>query len=72
MRDYIERAGAEFRAFPASVDIDLRDMITVFPQVRNIQPGLQMSRFYLERFIDCIPGQHEGLMRVLREHSFER
>jgi UDP:flavonoid glycosyltransferase YjiC (YdhE family) len=67
MRDRIERVGAEFRAFPGLANVDLRDPNSAFSGVKNIQPGLEMSRFLLERFVDCIPDQYEGLMQVLRE-----
>jgi MGT family glycosyltransferase len=67
MRDRIESVGAEFRAFPAPADIDFRDPTSAFSGVEDIPPGLRMSRFLLERFIDYIPSQYEGLVRVLRE-----
>jgi MGT family glycosyltransferase len=70
MRQRIEAAGATFHPFPKEADLDFRNMAAVFPEYRNIPPGLEMSRFYLERvFIDSIPGQHEGLKRVLRDFS---
>lgn len=68
MRGPIEAAGATFYPFPKAADRDYRDMVAVFPEYESIAPGLEMSRFYLERvFIDPIPAQDEGLRRVLRE-----
>jgi MGT family glycosyltransferase len=68
MRDRIERAGARFRAFPAPADFDGRDIAGAFPEYRHTPPGLEMSRFYLERvFIDSIPAQHRGLQEALRD-----
>ncbi|OSI71561.1 MULTISPECIES: glycosyltransferase [Bradyrhizobium] len=70
MRSAIEGAGATFYPFPDAIDRDYRDMAAVFPDYKDIPPGLEMSRFYLERvFIDPIPAQDEGLKRVLSEFS---
>jgi MGT family glycosyltransferase len=70
MRGQIEGAGATFHPFPKAIDRDYRDMVAIFPEYKNIAPGLEMSRFYLERvFIDPIPAQDEGLKRVLSEFS---
>jgi UDP:flavonoid glycosyltransferase YjiC (YdhE family) len=70
MRGQIEGAGATFYPFPKAIDRDYRDMVAVFPEYKNIAPGLEMSRFYLERvFIDPIPAQDEGLKRVLSEFA---
>jgi MGT family glycosyltransferase len=70
MRGPIEGAGATFYPFPKVIDRDYRDMVAVFPEYKNIVPGLEMSRFYLERvFIDSIAAQDEGLNRVLSEFS---
>jgi MGT family glycosyltransferase len=70
MRGPIEASGATFYPFPKAIDRDYRDMVAVFPEYKNITPGLEMSRFYLERvFIDAIPAQDEGLRRVLGEFS---
>lgn len=66
MRDRIEGAGATFYPFPEAADLDLRDAVAAFPALKKIPPGIEMSRFYLERFIDFIPAQHQGLKRVLR------
>jgi MGT family glycosyltransferase len=70
MRHTIQAAGATFHPFPKSADRDYRDMVAVFPEYRDIAPGLEMSRFYLEHvFIDPIPAQDEGLKQVLAEFS---
>jgi MGT family glycosyltransferase len=68
LRGRIEGIGAEFRPFPAGADIDLRDIISVVPELKNMQPGPEWRRVALERvFVDTIPGQHEGLQQVLRD-----
>src|SRR5262249_48260372 len=60
--------GAQFRAFPAGADIDLRDIISVVPELRTIPPGPEWRRLAVERvFVDTIPAQHEGLRQVLRD-----
>jgi MGT family glycosyltransferase len=68
MRDCIEGVGAEFRAFPAGADLDLRDRDALFPEWKNLPPGPELLRFALEHvFVDTIQPQHEGLRQVLRE-----
>ena len=68
MRDRIEASGAKFCAFPPEADLDLRNVLAVFPELANISPGLEMSRFYSERgLIDPMRAQHEGLLQVLRD-----
>ncbi len=62
MRSRIEAIGAEFRPFPAQADLDLHDIAAVFPpEIKNISPGAEMSRFYMEHvFIDPIPAQYSA------------
>ncbi|MGC1304998.1 MAG: nucleotide disphospho-sugar-binding domain-containing protein [Caulobacteraceae bacterium] len=68
MRDHIEAIGADFRPFPGAADLDLRNISAVFPEIKNIPPGEEMSRFYMERvFIDPIPAQHAALRRTLQD-----
>jgi MGT family glycosyltransferase len=68
MRSRIEVIGARFRPFPRQADLDLRDIAVAFPEIKNIHPGAEMSRFYMERvFIDPIPAQYSGLREVLRD-----
>ena len=66
-RERIENIGAEFRAFPAGADFDLRDFDSVAPELKNIPPGLEWLRVAMERvFVDAIPAQHDGVQQVLR------
>jgi MGT family glycosyltransferase len=68
VRGRIEAAGATFHAFPPEADLDFRDMVGTFPEIRHIPPGPELSRFYLERvFIDPLTAQHEGMLEVLRD-----
>lgn len=68
MRSYIERAGATFRAFPKAADLDFRDAVAAFPELRHIPPGPEMSLFYMTRaFFDPIPAQYEGLKQILED-----
>ncbi len=68
MRDRIEAVGATFRAFPAEADLDLRNILDVFPELANIPPGIEMSRFYCENaLVGPMAAQYEGLQQVLRD-----
>jgi UDP:flavonoid glycosyltransferase YjiC (YdhE family) len=72
LREPIESIGAEFRPLPAGADFDLRDLLSVVPELKNIPPGPQWLRVALERvFVDTIPAQHKGLQQVLRDFPAE-
>src|SRR5258708_2057729 len=67
LRDRIEGIGAEFRPFPAGADLDLRDVMSVAPELKDIPPGPEWSRVAFERvFADPALAQHKGLQQVLR------
>jgi UDP:flavonoid glycosyltransferase YjiC (YdhE family) len=67
LRERVEGIGAEFRPLPAGADFDLRDLLSVVPELKNIPPGRQWLRVAIERvFVDTIPAQHKGLQQVLR------
>jgi MGT family glycosyltransferase len=66
LRDRIEGAGAEFRALPAGADIDLRDILSVVPELADMAPGPEWLRLAMERvFVDTIHPQYEGLLQNL-------
>ena len=66
--DRIEGSGAKFFALPAGADFDLRDILSIVPELKEIPPGLEWMRVASERiFIDAIPAQHQGLQRSLQE-----
>jgi UDP:flavonoid glycosyltransferase YjiC (YdhE family) len=68
LRERVEGIGAEFRPLPAGADIDLQDILSVVPELKNIPPGPQWLRVALERlFVDTVPAQHKGLQHVLRD-----
>jgi UDP:flavonoid glycosyltransferase YjiC (YdhE family) len=70
MRDRIEAAGAKFYPFPKHGDYDYRNLAALFPEYKSVAPGIEMSRFLLEKvFIDAIPAQDEGLKEVLHDFS---
>jgi UDP:flavonoid glycosyltransferase YjiC (YdhE family) len=72
LRERIEGIGAEFRPLPAGADFDLRDLLSVVPELKNIPPGPEWLRVALERvFVDTIPAQHKGLQQVLRDFPAE-
>src|SRR6516225_3894515 len=69
-RDRIESGGARFFTLPAGADFDLREILSVVPELKTIPPGLQWLRVACERiFADAIPAQHEGLLQSLQEFS---
>src|SRR6202048_4084927 len=68
LRDRIENIGAEFRPLPAGADLDLRDLLSVAPELKDIPPGPEWLRVVFERvFVDPVPAQHKGLQQVLRD-----
>jgi MGT family glycosyltransferase len=68
LRERIESIGAGFHPLPAGADFDLRDIISVVPELKNIPPGPQWLRVAIQRlFVDTIPAQHKGLQQVLRD-----
>jgi MGT family glycosyltransferase len=68
LRGRIETIGAMFHAFPAGADFDLRDFVSVAPELKTIAPGLDWLRVAMERiFVDTVPAQHHGLQQVLRD-----
>jgi UDP:flavonoid glycosyltransferase YjiC (YdhE family) len=72
LRERIEGIGAEFRPLPAGADFDLRDLLSVVPELKNIPPGPEWLRVAIERvFVDTIPAQHKSLQQVLRDFPAE-
>jgi MGT family glycosyltransferase len=68
LRSRIEAIGAQFHAFPAGADLDLRDLLSVVPELKDIPPGPEWMRVAFERvFTDPVPAQHKGLQQVLRD-----
>nr|WP_306426590.1 glycosyltransferase [Methylobacterium soli] len=69
-RGRIEQAGAHFYALPGSADFDGRDILSVVPELKAVEPGLDWLRIALARiFIDRIRDQHAGLLNALRATS---
>jgi MGT family glycosyltransferase len=65
-RARVEAAGAKFFLLPPEADLDLTDPFARFPELKVLPPGLEWLRVGMERiFVDNIPGQHEGLQRLL-------
>jgi hypothetical protein len=68
-RARVEAAGAEFFSLPPDADLDPADPFARVPELKVMSPGPDWLRIVMERvFVDNIPGQHEGLQRLL--HSF--
>jgi MGT family glycosyltransferase len=67
-RERIENIGAGFRSMPAGADFDLRNILSVAPELKDIPPGPEWLRVAIERlFVDPVPAQHKGLQQVLRD-----
>ena len=72
LRERIEGIGAQFQPLPAGADLDLRDILSVVPELKDIAPGLEWLRVAIERlFVDTVPVQHKGLQQVLRDFPAE-
>jgi MGT family glycosyltransferase len=68
LRARIENIGAGFRPFPAGADFEVKDLVSMVPELKNIPPGPEWLRVAIERlFVDTIPAQHQGLRQVLRD-----
>lgn len=66
LRDRIEGSGAKFRPLPPGADLDLRDILAVAPELKDIPPGPEWLHVALERFfVDTVRPQHEGLLQNL-------
>jgi Glycosyltransferase family 28 N-terminal domain len=67
-RARIESSGAKFVSLPTRADFDLRDILSVAPELKDIPPGLERRRIAIERFfVDPVPAQHQGLLHALQE-----
>jgi MGT family glycosyltransferase len=67
-RHRIERSGMKFISLPASADFDLRDLLSVVPELKDIPPGLERLRVCVRRiFVDPMAAQHQGLLQAIRE-----
>jgi UDP:flavonoid glycosyltransferase YjiC (YdhE family) len=67
-RARIEASGARFFPLPTGADFDLRDILSVVPELKSIPPGPDWLRTACERiFVDAIPAQNQGLHEAL-EH----
>src|ERR1700719_2619033 len=72
LRERIEGIGAQFQPLPAGADLDLRDILSVVPELKDIAPGQEWLRVAIERlFVDTVPVQHKGLEQLLRDFSAE-
>jgi UDP:flavonoid glycosyltransferase YjiC (YdhE family) len=72
LRERIEGIGAQFQPLPAGADLDLRDILSVIPELKDIAPGLEWLRVAIERlFVNTVPVQHKGLQQVLRDFPAE-
>jgi UDP:flavonoid glycosyltransferase YjiC (YdhE family) len=69
-RARIESSGAKFLSLPTGADFDLRDILSVAPELKDLPPGLEWFRVAIELiFIDALPAQYQGLLQTLHEHQ---
>lgn len=69
-RERIEHIGARFVPFSGAADLDLRDFAAAYPEFRTMPPGVEMTRFYLERvFADLLIDQHKGVQKAIEEFT---
>jgi UDP:flavonoid glycosyltransferase YjiC (YdhE family) len=62
----IEDSGARFRPLPAGADLDLRDILAIAPELKDIPPGPEWLHVAMERFfVDTVRPQHQGLLENL-------
>ena len=67
-RARIESSGVKFFSLPAGADFDLREILSVAPELKDIPPGLEWFRVAIERiFVDAVPAEHQGLLQALQE-----
>jgi MGT family glycosyltransferase len=66
LRRRIEGDGAKFRPLPGGADLDLRDILAIAPELKNIPPGPEWLHVAMDRFfVDTVRPQHEGLLQNL-------
>ena len=70
LRNRIEHIGARFVPFSGAADLDLRDFAAAYPEFRTMPPGVEMTRFYLERvFADPLIDQNKGVQKAIEEFT---
>lgn len=70
LRDRIEHIGVRFVPFSGTADLDLRDFAAAYPEFRTMPPGVEMTRFYLERvFADPLIDQNKGMREAIEEFA---
>ena len=66
LRRRIEGDGAKFRPLPGGADLDLRDILAIVPELKNIPPGPEWLHVAMDGiFVDTVRPQHEGLLQNL-------
>jgi UDP:flavonoid glycosyltransferase YjiC (YdhE family) len=68
LRDRVEVAGLKFYPLPAGADLDMRDVLALVPELKDLPPGPERACAVVNRvFAETIPGQHKGLQQVLQD-----
>src|SRR5262249_24984074 len=64
-RSRIESSGAKFVPLSSGSNFDLREVLSVAPELKDIPPGLEWFRVAIERFfLNPLPAQHQSLLRA--------
>jgi MGT family glycosyltransferase len=67
-RGRIQSSGANFISLPMGANFDLRNILSVAPELKHIPPGHEWRRLAIKRFfVDPVPAQHQGLLQGLQE-----
>ena len=65
-RDRVEAAGLAFHPLEGAADLDTRDVDALYPERKELEPGLPRLNFDLNRtFVDVIPAQYSTLRTIL-------
>ena len=67
-RDRIENSGAKFVSLQGNADFDMRNPLSIAPELKDIPPGLEWFRVAIRRFfLDRLLAQHQSLLQAVQE-----
>ena len=71
LRERIESVGAEFRPLPEGTDFDLRDILSVAPELKDMPPGPYRSRGGIQNSLRNFP-RNSRFWKKLQDHGDRR
>ena len=71
LRERIENVGAEFRPLPEGTDFDLRDILSVAPELKDTPPGPYRSRGGIQNSLRNFP-RNSRFWEKLQDHGDRR